>query len=230
MSEQESQSPRIAVTGGPLIVSGGVPLVRAEVVVDEKHPVAWSYGDEVDASAHAKDNGDVWLCRCGHSKSKPFCDLTHREIGFNGTPNHPEGTYADRAEILGGTGVVVEDDRSICAHAGFCAKHRDNVWRMVGRTEDDAVRNEMTAMIDRCPSGALTHRPSEDAPHAEAAGPARIGVVPDGPYVVTGGVPMELKGGVEVETRHRVSLCRCGGSKIKPLCDGTHAEIGFKAD
>jgi CDGSH-type Zn-finger protein len=22
------------------------------------------------------------LCRCGHSKTKPFCDATHREMGF----------------------------------------------------------------------------------------------------------------------------------------------------
>lgn len=229
MSEQ-STNPRISVSGGPLIVSGDVQLVRAEIVVDEKHPVAWNYGDEVDASEHAKDNGDVWLCRCGHSKTKPFCDLTHREIGFDGTPNHPEGNYSDRAKVLGGTGVVVEDDRSICAHAGFCAKHRDNVWKMVGRTEDEAVREEMTGMIDRCPSGALTYRPSEDAPHVESDGSARVGIVPDGPYVVTGGIPMEIKGGDDVETRARMALCRCGGSKIKPLCDGSHAEIGFKAD
>ena len=24
----------------------------------------------------------IALCRCGHSRTKPFCDATHRRIGF----------------------------------------------------------------------------------------------------------------------------------------------------
>lgn len=32
---------------------------------------------------------------------------------------------------------------------------------------------------------------------------------------------------IEKET---VGLCRCGASKDKPLCDGSHREIGFEAD
>jgi CDGSH-type Zn-finger protein len=28
------------------------------------------------------EGGVVFLCRCGHSKTKPFCDSTHKEIGF----------------------------------------------------------------------------------------------------------------------------------------------------
>lgn len=222
-----NSGPRITVSGGPLIVSGGIPLIRASIQVEDKHPVAWQLGDEIDTAEHVKPNGDFWLCRCGHSKTKPFCDLTHREIGFDGTPNAPEGTYAERSQMLQGVGIVVGDDRAICQHAGFCAKHRDNVWKMVGRTEDEAVRAEMVAMIHRCPSGALTHRPELDAQHEEPDYPVRIAVVNDGSYFVTGSVPVEVKDGESLETRPRVTLCRCGESAIKPLCDGTHKKVGF---
>ncbi|WP_432560317.1 CDGSH iron-sulfur domain-containing protein [Granulicoccus sp. GXG6511] len=219
-------NPQITVSGGPLIVSGGIPLVRASIKVEDKHSADWEIGAEIDTEEHRKPNGDYWLCRCGESKTKPFCDLTHREIGFDGTPNPPEGTYAERAKAYPGTGVVVHDDRSICEHAGFCAKHRDNVWKMVGRTEDEAVRAEMQSMIHRCPSGALSYRPSEDAEADEPDYPVRIAVVNDSSYWVTGSVPVVVNGET-VETRARRTLCRCGHSDIKPLCDGTHEKVGF---
>jgi CDGSH-type Zn-finger protein len=32
----------------------------------------------------AVEGNEVFLCRCGHSNSKPFCDGTHRRVGFRG--------------------------------------------------------------------------------------------------------------------------------------------------
>jgi 3-phenylpropionate/trans-cinnamate dioxygenase ferredoxin subunit len=29
--------------------------------------------------------------------------------------------------------------------------------------------------------------------------------------------------------RETIALCRCGGSKTKPFCDGTHSKVGFRA-
>ncbi len=57
---------------------------------------------------------------------------------------------------------------------------------------------------------------------------------PDGPITIGGdlsdlkltdstGMPIDISG------EKKIFLCRCGGSKTKPFCDGTHEEIGFKA-
>ena len=46
----------------------------------------------------------------------------------------------------------------------------------------------------------------------------------EGPYLVRGPVRLVDEDGAEVELRREVvALCRCGRSRTKPLCDGTHA-------
>jgi hypothetical protein len=84
------------------------------------------------------------------------------------------------------------------------------------------------AMVERCPSGALTYRLSDSEPDLEPDLPVAIGVVDDGPLFVTGGVAVARSDGEPFEVRNRVTLCRCGGSANKPLCDGTHKTNGFR--
>ena len=71
--------------------------------------------------------------------------------------------------------------------------------------------------------------------------PARIKVQPNGPYLVSGAVPVTRRTIVasdeeapcgrgpaaELGARNVVALCRCGGSSNKPFCDGTHAVKNF---
>ncbi|MBV9603457.1 MAG: CDGSH iron-sulfur domain-containing protein [Solirubrobacterales bacterium] len=52
----------------------------------------------------------------------------------------------------------------------------------------------------------------------------------DGPLLVRGSVDLTWPDGSAVERRRSpVALCRCGKSKLRPLCDGTHKLIGFRA-
>ncbi len=170
------------------------------------------------------------LCRCGASKNKPFCDGSHDGIGFTGDKR--EGRVEDRLDLYQGEDITIRDNRGICSHAGFCTDGCPAVWR--GGVEpwidpDGADAEQIRQTIDKCPSGALSYevdgqvRPDPDRPPA-------IRISKDGPYHVQGGV--ELKGetrgeGASVE---HYTLCRCGGSKNKPFCDGTHWYIDFKDD
>jgi CDGSH-type Zn-finger protein len=52
----------------------------------------------------------------------------------------------------------------------------------------------------------------------------------DGPLLVRGPVRIQDQDGREITVeREVVALCRCGKSRMRPLCDGTHKLIRFQA-
>jgi CDGSH-type Zn-finger protein len=60
--------------------------------------------------------------------------------------------------------------------------------------------------------------------------PARITPYRDGPLVVRGPFVLTDQDGRDIEIgRRTVALCRCGKSRIRPFCDGTHKIVRFSA-
>jgi CDGSH-type Zn-finger protein len=52
----------------------------------------------------------------------------------------------------------------------------------------------------------------------------------DGPYLVRGPASLRDQDGRPIAvTRRTVALCRCGKSRMRPFCDGTHRVVGFSA-
>jgi CDGSH-type Zn-finger protein len=73
-------------------------------------------------------------------------------------------------------------------------------------------------------------RPVVVDPNAEQPSPVTITPYPDGPYLVRGDFVVRDQEGNEVPTERRtIALCRCGKSRMRPFCDGTHKLIGFRA-
>jgi CDGSH-type Zn-finger protein len=59
----------------------------------------------------------------------------------------------------------------------------------------------------------------------------RIRTLKDGPYEVRGTVQLIDANRNEFKlSEDPIYLCRCGQSKNKPFCDGSHKTVGFKAD
>jgi CDGSH-type Zn-finger protein len=170
----------------------------------------------------------VALCRCGASKNKPFCDGTHGAIGFKGT--NTADPAKNRRERYDGKRITIFDNRAICSHAGFCTDTLKSVFRMKEEPwidPDGAAVEAIVAAVRKCPSGALSYAIAG----VEAEPPERepmITVTNDGPYAITGGV--ELPGvtfGNGASSEH-YTLCRCGASKNKPFCDGSHWSVKFR--
>jgi CDGSH-type Zn-finger protein/uncharacterized Fe-S cluster protein YjdI len=51
--------------------------------------------------------------------------------------------------------------------------------------------------------------------------------IPDGPLKVEGNVELTTGTGLKIGTHEKAFLCRCGASKNKPYCDGSHKDAGF---
>jgi CDGSH-type Zn-finger protein len=218
---------KIEVTkDGPYVVQGHVPLVRKTQVVSEYgEPLTWKKGEVIETP----ETYD--LCRCGKSSYRPLCDVTHALIDFDGTETADTGVTAERQEAYeGGTEIAVKRDYSLCMESGFCGNRITDVQEMVPHTDDTQVRSQVMAMIERCPSGSYTYSIKEGEDDIEPDLPQQIAqsteITSDGPIEgplwVTGGIPIERADGEPFETRNRVTLCNCGQSHNKPLCDGTH--------
>ena len=174
--------------------------------------------------------GSAALCRCGASKTKPFCDGSHKHVGFSGAKD-PDRT-PDRRDDYAGASISVHDNRGLCAHAGRCTDGNPLVFRLrkepfVDPNADSA--EAIVGVIRQCPSGALSYS-IDGKEHREHGGDAFIGFVPNGPYVIRGGAELEGAELLEGGTTDHFTLCRCGKSKNKPFCNGAHWDVKFDED
>ena len=172
----------------------------------------------------------VALCRCGGSNIKPYCDGTHARIGFSSAKS-PERT-PDRQDRYEGTEIVVLDNRGTCCHFGNCTDHLPQVFHHDGEpfvTPDGAEAQSVEAIIRACPSGALSFIKNGSAYEGEQR-EAEIYVANNASYYVRGGIELEGEAMNQGALREHFALCRCGQSKNKPFCDGSHWYAHFSDD
>ena len=230
MPADDQNNKRITIEcNGCYKVEGDIPLVRKVQVVSEYgEPLTWKKEETIPAEP------PYFLCRCGHSHTPPFCDSTHFEIDFDGTETADLSPTAERQQIYPDTtGIVIKRDKSLCMESGFCGNRLGNIRKLGPQTADPQVRAQVMAMIERCPSGSYAYALEAGGADVEPDFPAQIAVTVEitaegpirGPLWVTGDIPIEQSDGKLLEGRNRVTLCNCGESKNKPLCDGTHRAL-----
>lgn len=228
MSEPNEPPKKIAVVkDGPYVVTGSVPLVRENIVSEGGISTGYEKGEQYPL----KDT--YTLCRCGQSKTPPYCDGSHTRIGFKGDEITDRAPFSKRCKVIEGPALTLYDRQDICARTGHC-QQRTGAWTLVKHSDEVDKREEAIGVVNSCPAGRLVVRDRETGEALEMPREKEIAVIQhphkgvSGPLWVRGGIPIVSADGEVYETRNRVTLCRCGASKVKPFCDGSHINVHFR--
>ena len=177
------------------------------------------------------------VCRCGESAIKPSCDGACARVGF--TDAKDPNRVPDRRDAYAGVQLTVYDNRGICQHSGFCTDRLASVFHTEGAfvTPSGGRMDEIVRAVRDCPSGALSYAIDEVEARRQVdwddSREPVIEVSKDGPYRITGAIPLRDADGAPVQRAEGAStehyaLCRCGHSQNKPFCSGVHWYVDFK--
>lgn len=132
-----------------------------------------------------------------------------------------------------------------CIHATICFMKLRKVFDPGKRpwvNMNNGTTEEIISICDQCPTDALTWKfntdltkdevEAMDKPRGEEKVPTPprtdITVITNGPAIIKGKFKMADGVGNEIKSSEQIALCRCGGSKNMPFCDGSHLVNGFK--
>lgn len=174
----------------------------------------------------------------------PWCqpDLVGREQVRSVVERCPTGalSYTDKT---GGPEPAPPENRVLVANDG--PLYFSGELAIEGAPEDMPGVKRRAAL---CRCGASKNKPFCDNSHREAGfkdagavgsegtglqergGPLKVRLIPNGPLKIEGNLSIYTGAGRLAWEGTQTALCRCGASKNKPFCDGTHREIGFKTD
>jgi CDGSH-type Zn-finger protein len=185
----------------------------------------------IDADGIAVETKAVMaLCRCGHSKNKPFCDGSHQSASFSSA--REDAGKKDRVIAYAGESLTVHYNPLACGHAAECVRMNEAVFDPSRRPwiePDNASSEAVLEIVAACPSGALRVSRGEQSPEHITGDGVSVRIQRHGPYWLSN-VDIGEVDWPEGATPKKFILCRCGHSKNKPFCDGSHRDAGWRDD
>lgn len=133
-------------------------------------------------------------------------------------------------ETVKGREVTIHFDGARCVHSRNCVLSHPDVFVPNVKGEwihPDAQPADVVMGIGRsCPSGAIRVMRNDGRATTDAVPIVNtVRVRENGPLAFEG--ELLIRGVAEASPR--ATLCRCGASKSKPFCDGSHVAAGFLA-
>lgn len=131
-------------------------------------------------------------------------------------------------ETYSGKDVTLLIHGERCIHSRNCVLGRPDVW--VPNAEgawvhpDAAPARAIIAIAETCPSGAIQYQRNDGLENEQPPVVNTIRIRENGPLAFH--AALNVAGD---ESTLRATLCRCGASRHKPYCDGSHHDEGFLA-
>jgi CDGSH-type Zn-finger protein/uncharacterized Fe-S cluster protein YjdI len=140
----------------------------------------------------------------------------------------PAPTTRDGVDYIAGEKMTLIYEGQKCIHSRFCVTGAPQVFLANVKgpwIKPDAIPVEkLVEIAHACPSGAIRYDRTDGQPNEQAPPVNLISIRENGPYSVR--AEIQLDG---APAGFRATLCRCGASKHKPFCDGSHHEVDFSA-
>jgi CDGSH-type Zn-finger protein/uncharacterized Fe-S cluster protein YjdI len=134
------------------------------------------------------------------------------------------------SEVVAGRDVTITFDGARCVHSRNCVLSHPEVFVPNVKGDwiypDAAPADQVLAIGQNCPSGAI--RVARNDAVASSDAPPVVNTVrvrENGPLAIE--AELLIRG--QPQASPRATLCRCGASKTKPFCDGSHTAAGFTA-
>ncbi len=119
----------------------------------------------------------------------------------------------------------------LCIHAKICVKTLPEVYDPNEKPwikAENASIETLKSQIAKCPSGALTYEMKGESNANTTSFETKVQVMANGPLLVHGDLEVTGVDSTSEKKTRTTAFCRCGASKNKPYCDGTHNSIQFK--
>jgi CDGSH-type Zn-finger protein/uncharacterized Fe-S cluster protein YjdI len=129
-----------------------------------------------------------------------------------------------------GSAVTISYDVQRCIHAAECSRGLPAVFDPKARPwirPDGSDAAQVIAVIQRCPTGALSVKQADGTDPEVADAHNSVTVDADGPLYLRGRIAF-INDAPGTPPAPRIALCRCGASNNKPFCDRSHVAAEFR--